>query len=104
MFNLLIKKYFLIYNTGGYSPDQNPPRGEIHIGGPNITMGYFKNPEKTAEDFYVDEDGKRWFKTGDIGQIEHDGCLRIVGWLKFLFQFVGLNELSLSRLKSMLKS
>ena len=43
-------------------------------------MGYFKNPEKTAEDFYVDDDGKRWFKTGDIGQIEQDGCLRIVGW------------------------
>ena len=38
-------------------------------------MGYFKNEEKTLEDFY-DEDGIRWFKTGDIGQVETDGVVR----------------------------
>ena len=68
--------------TGGYSPNNKPnPQGEIHVGGPNITMGYFKKPEKTAEDFYVDENGQRWFKTGDIGQMDEDGVLRIIGRL-----------------------
>jgi len=65
---------------GGYSPKNKPhPQGEIHVGGPNITQGYFKKPEKTAEDFYVDENGQRWFKTGDIGQVDSDGVLRIIG-------------------------
>lgn len=42
-------------------------------------MGYYKNPQKTSEDFKV-VDGKRWFATGDIGLWEPDGCLRIIGW------------------------
>ena len=68
------------YFAGGYSPTNKPhPQGEIHVGGPNITMGYFKKPEKTAEDFYLDENGQRWFKTGDIGQMDEDGVLRIIG-------------------------
>jgi len=92
------------WEEGGYSPDQNPPRGEIHIGGPNITMGYFKNPEKTAEDFYVDEDGKRWFKTGDIGQIEHDGCLRIVDRKKDLVKLSHGEYLALGSIESKLKT
>ncbi len=34
-------------------------------------------PEKTAEDFY-DEGHRRWFKTGDIAQVEADGSLKII--------------------------
>ena len=43
-------------------------------------MGYFKQPEKTAEVYFV-ENGQRWFYTGDIGEMEGDGSLRIVGKL-----------------------
>lgn len=41
-------------------------------------MGYYKLPNKTADDFF-DEDGKRWFKTGDIGEMHADGVLKIIG-------------------------
>ena len=34
-------------------------------------------PEKTAEEFY-EKDGRRWFKTGDIGQIMPDGSVKII--------------------------
>ena len=52
--------------------------GEICLGGGNIATGYYKMPEKTAEDFYRDKDGTRWFKTGDIGEMYPDGTLKIV--------------------------
>lgn len=48
------------------------------LGGSNISNGYYKMPEKTKEDFF-EEDGKRWFKTGDIGELHPDGCIKIIG-------------------------
>ncbi|KAF3526142.1 hypothetical protein F2Q69_00050119 [Brassica cretica] len=64
---------------GGYLTSDKPmPRGEIVIGGSNITLGYFKNEEKTKEVYKVDEKGMRWFYTGDIGQFHPDGCLEII--------------------------
>ncbi|KAK1310926.1 hypothetical protein QJS10_CPA08g00685 [Acorus calamus] len=54
---------------GEYRVTDSPmPRGEIIIGGPNVTAGYFKNEEKTNEVYKVDERGMRWFYTGDIGR------------------------------------
>lgn len=67
------------WTEGGYSPKNKPyPQGEILISGANITEGYLNNPQKTAEDF-IDIDGRRWFCTGDIGQILPDGCVKIIG-------------------------
>ncbi len=48
--------------------------GEVYAKGPNIMLGYYKNPEATAEAF---DDG--WFKTGDYGFIDEDGFLHISG-------------------------
>ena len=49
--------------------------GEILIKGANVFLGYFKNEEATQAVFT--EDG--WFKTGDMGVIDEDGCLFIKG-------------------------
>ena len=48
--------------------------GEVLLKAPNITPGYFNNPEKNQEVF---EDG--WFKTGDIGYLDEDGFLYLKG-------------------------
>ena len=48
--------------------------GEILVRGPNVTTGYFQRPDDTAKAF---EDG--WFHTGDIGERQENGELRILG-------------------------
>ncbi len=49
--------------------------GEILITGPTVFQGYFKNPEATEKSIMVDEEGRRWFKSGDAGYIDEDGHL-----------------------------
>ncbi len=47
--------------------------GELLISGPTIMKEYYKNPEATAKDIIFDENGRRWFKSGDAGYIDEDG-------------------------------
>eukprot|EP01129_Flabellula_baltica_P016886 TRINITY_DN9190_c0_g1_i1.p1 TRINITY_DN9190_c0_g1~~TRINITY_DN9190_c0_g1_i1.p1 ORF type:complete len:729 (+),score=164.84 TRINITY_DN9190_c0_g1_i1:52-2238(+) len=65
-----------------YTVQDKPPKGEVWIRGPNVSRGYYKNPEKTAEDFT--EDG--WFKTGDIGMWNDNGTLSIIDRKKNIFK------------------
>ncbi len=52
--------------------------GEIHVTGPGLTAGYHRRPELTAERF-VELDGRRWFRTGDVGTVDRRGLLRFGG-------------------------
>ncbi len=56
--------------------------GEIHVSGGTVFQGYYKNPEATAKALYVDEDGRRWFRTGDAGHLDSDGHLVYLDRLK----------------------
>jgi long-chain acyl-CoA synthetase len=47
--------------------------GEILITGPTVFAGYYKSPEATEEAVVVDDQGRRWFRTGDAGFIDEDG-------------------------------
>ena len=59
--------------------------GEILARGPNIMLGYYKNPELTKQ--VIDEDG--WFHTGDIGCWEDDRFLKITDRKKEIFKTSG---------------
>ncbi|XP_067404331.1 long-chain-fatty-acid--CoA ligase 4 isoform X2 [Emydura macquarii macquarii] len=92
------------WQEGGYTCRDKPnPRGEIIIGGPNVSMGYFKNEEK-IEDFSVDENGQRWFCTGDIGEFHSDGCLQIIDRKKDLVKLQAGEYVSLGKVEAALKN
>ena len=57
------------------SPDPRRIPGEILTKGPNVMLGYYKNPEATAET--IDSEG--WYHTGDLGTMDQDGNVYING-------------------------
>ncbi|MFC5476097.1 malonate--CoA ligase [Paraherbaspirillum soli] len=61
--------------------------GEIQVKGPNVFQGYWRMPQKTAEEFTADG----YFKTGDVGKFDGDGYLAIVGRSKDLIISGGYN-------------
>jgi malonyl-CoA/methylmalonyl-CoA synthetase len=61
--------------------------GGIEVKGPNVFRGYWRMPEKTAEEFTPD----LWFKTGDVGRVDEQGVLTIVGRSKDLIISGGYN-------------
>ena len=61
--------------------------GNIEVSGPNVFSGYWRMPEKTKEEFTADG----WFKTGDVGKVDADGYVTIVGRSKDLIITGGYN-------------
>jgi malonyl-CoA/methylmalonyl-CoA synthetase len=61
--------------------------GEVQVRGPNIIEGYLDRPEATADAFTADG----WFRSGDLGEFDPDGYLRIVGRSKELIITGGFN-------------
>jgi long-chain acyl-CoA synthetase len=60
----------------------DPASGEIQVRSPGVMLGYYKQPDITRET--LTDDG--WLKTGDKGQIDEAGWLRITGRVKDLFK------------------
>ena len=65
--------------------------GNLQVNGPNVFHGYWRMPEKTHAEFTIDDSGRRWFKTGDVGQIDARGYVTIVGRSKDLIISGGYN-------------
>src|SRR5207248_2594132 len=61
--------------------------GTLEVSGPNVFAGYWRDPGKTAGEFTADG----WFKTGDLGRIDRDGYVHIVGRAKDLVISGGCN-------------
>lgn len=92
------------WDEGGYRVDNKPfPQGEIVIGGDSVAEGYYKNPEKTKEEF-IDAEGRRWFRTGDIAELHHDGCFKIIDRKKDLVKLQAGEYVSLGKVEAELKT
>ncbi len=73
--------------------------GEIYGKGPNIAKGYFKLPEDTAEAFRGE-----WFYTGDIGDFDEDGFLRITDRKKDIIVTAGGKNIAPQNIENLLKT
>ncbi|KAF7180584.1 hypothetical protein CNMCM7691_009875 [Aspergillus felis] len=84
----------------GYSTKHNPRQGEIPIRGPSVATGYYKNELETKEAFTTDQ----WFRTGDIGEWDPNGHLKIIDRKKNLVKSLNGEYIALEKLESIYRS
>jgi len=88
------------FADAGYFAKSNPPQGEIWIRGGSVTAGYLDMPEETKESFT--DDG--WFKTGDIGEFDSSGQIRIIDRKKNLVKTLTGEYIALEKLESVYRA
>lgn len=88
------------FPDAGYLTKNNPPQGEILIRGGSVTSAYWENEEETKAVFA--EGG--WFMTGDIGEFDNYGHLRIIDRKKNLVKTLNGEYIALEKLESMYRS
>ncbi|KAI1826726.1 acetyl-CoA synthetase-like protein [Xylaria intraflava] len=80
----------------GYSTSAQPPQGEIYLRGAPVAKEYFKNPEETEKAFTSDG----WFRTGDIGEINAVGHIKVIDRVKNLVKLQGGEYIALEKLEA----
>lgn len=83
------------FPDAGYHATNKPPQGEIWVRGESVTEGYLDLPQENEESF---EDG--WFKTGDIGEFDSKGNLRIIDRKKNLVKTQNGEYIALEKVSS----
>jgi long-chain acyl-CoA synthetase len=81
------------FPDAGYLASNNPPQGEIWMRGPSISSGYLDMPEESKEAFT--DDG--WFKTGDVGEWDSQGQIRIIDRKKNLVKTLNGEYIALEK-------
>jgi len=99
--NMYANKHFKVGTVG--KPINNveikiADDGEILIKGPNVMLGYYKDPEKTAEVMTGD-----YFHSGDKGELDKEGFLKITGRKKEIFKTSGGKYISPALLENEMK-
>lgn len=88
------------WKEGGYTINDKPnPRGEILLSGDSIAQGYFDLEEETKSVFKVDNNGIRWFYSGDIGEMLPTGALKIIDRKKDLAKLPNGEYISLGKVR-----
>lgn len=100
-----VKIRLVDWQEGGYQLTDLPfPRGELLIGGPHVSSGYFRLSSETRENFFTDKNGTRWYVTGDIVELNvENGSLRIIDRKKDLVKMSNGEFISLGKIESALK-
>ncbi|KAH7320597.1 long-chain acyl-CoA synthetases & [Stachybotrys elegans] len=80
----------------GYFTDQTPPQGEVWVRGLPVIKSYYNDPEETNN--AITRDG--WFKTGDVGEWDSNGHLRLIDRVKNLIKMQGGEYIALEKLES----
>lgn len=88
------------FADAGYFSTNKPAQGEIWIRGAPVTSGYLDLPKETEESFTSDG----WFKTGDIGEFDSYGQIRIIDRKKNLVKTLNGEYIALEKLESIYRS
>ncbi len=77
---------------------------EILIHGRGVMRGYYNLPEASADVFHVDENGKKWLRTGDAGELDSDGFLKITDRIKNLIKTSGGKYVAPQKIEGLIKT
>ena len=88
------------FPDAGYFTASKQPQGEVWIRGTPVMSGYYENEKETKE--AMTDDG--WFKTGDIGEFDRNGQLKIIDRKKNLVKTLNGEYIALEKLESTYRS